>query len=380
MNYLSDSTARLNWIYASPKAGRKTALLIPQYNENSNCDFNERLLYFKSVAANYSDEIDVILIDDGSTDDSLEIMKKFQEAHDYPFYLASVTPNCNKVGALFLTILSISHEFVVLSDFDTDIDGYNNIMLQLDILRKEEDSMGCYFRMLPFEGAGPVFAFQQLEYAILRSLYRFYAKEGSVPVMPGAGACYKRAELLAIYREHSGLRSGEDREATMIGLKLGYRTYYQEEVLTLTRPPLSFKTLSKQRVRWNLGYLETFYKEKKYYGEQIKRFTRIGIIFLTDILIVSFMLLLPLILLLLGIMNVYILLYFLLGIFIGGILFCLYAIAVCPKEFIELRGKVLFPILMFLPFKLVVGHITWVKALLVFLKKAKTYSFKFGLK
>ena len=369
MNYLSEKAARLSWVGASPGTAKKAALLVPQYNENSNCDFESRLLYFESVAAACRSEMDVILIDDGSTDDSLQIMTSFLEKHKDAFYLASVSPNSNKVGALFLAALAISHEFVVLSDFDTDITGYNNFIDQLDDLRKEDVSMGCYFRMLPFEGKGPVFVFQQIEYAILRSLYKFYAKDGSVPVMPGAGACYKRAELLSIYREHSGLRSGEDREATMIGLKLGYRTFYQEEVLSLTRPPLSFKALTKQRVRWNLGYLETFHKERKYYGEQIRQFSRIGIIFLTDIVTVILMVTLPLILLLLGILNIYFLLFFLLAMYIGGIIFCLNALLVCPKEFAEIRSKIVLSILIYLPFKLIIGHFSWLKALKIFFKR-----------
>ena len=369
MDILRKQTVNLNWIGPAPEYNTKTALLIPQYNESSNCNIETRLLYFKGVAEMLKNEIDVIVIDDGSTDDSLDRIQSFLKQHNNAFYFAAVSPNSNKVGALCLTVRSIAHEFVILSDFDTDITGYSRILKVCDQLRQDYSSMGCYFRMLPFEGEGPIFIFQQIEYAILRTLYRFYKKEGSVPVMPGAGACYKRPELLAIYEEHSGLRSGEDREATMIGLKLGYKTYYKEDVLTLTRPPLTFNALVRQRVRWNLGYLETYYKERKYYGREIKQVRRIGIIFLIDMATVIFMILLPVIILLAGIFNFYYLIIFLAALYTGGLLSCVCALLISPKEFVEIRNKLVVSSLIYPVLKLVVGHVSWLKAMITFFKK-----------
>lgn len=371
MPAIEKSRPQLEWVGAAPWHSKRAALLIPQYNEASNCDFEARLHYFRRIAEDIGGEIDVILIDDGSTDDSLVKIQRFSDKYDCNFFVAAVRPNANKVGALHLAVQQISHDFVILSDFDTDITGYSEIIAALGPLKHDPGSMGFYFRMLPHEGDGHVFTFQQLEYATLRTLYKFYRRDGSVPVMPGTGACYKRAELLAIYRQHSGLRSGEDREATTIGLKLGFKTSYRKDILTLTRPPLTLKALIKQRVRWNLGYLETCQKEKRYYRRQVKHLSRIGIIFLLDLLSVLFMVTLPVAILVFGIISLKAMGIFLAIIYLAIVLVNCCAILSSPEEFTEIRRGIVLPMLFFPIQKMVVGNLSWLKAIDIFKKKQR---------
>jgi glycosyltransferase involved in cell wall biosynthesis len=174
---INKNGVRINWLTPVPPGRNRFALLIPQYNEASRCDFEGRMAYFGELSRKHRDQVDVILIDDGSTDESLDKIADFLERNAVPLYVASVTPNANKVGALFQTALSISHEFVILSDFDTDIDNIGEIGSMTLVLQQDENLMGCYFRMIPHEGKGRVFLFQQLEYSLLRSLYIFHREE-----------------------------------------------------------------------------------------------------------------------------------------------------------------------------------------------------------
>ena len=365
LRYLEEGVMKFDWIGGPPAGTKKVALLVPQYNESGK-NFHQRLDYFNRIAKEFEEELDVIIIDDGSTDNSLETIKKYAISSGSSFFIASINPNANKVGALFRTTLSISHELIILSDFDTDIIGIGELLSNSTPLEEDSALMGCYFKMLPFEGSGNVFLFQQLEYSLQRSLYKFHEKERSIRVMPGAGSCYKRQVLTSIYHHHSGLRSGEDREATLIGLKLGYKTFYMDNILALTRPPLSFKALLKQRIRWNLGYLETFHKENEYYRAQIIKFSRVGIITLTDIFIVSFIVLLPFILLSLAIRNIFYLQIFLLAVYIFYICWCFYLLFVSPNESTEFKAKRLHSILLFPVFKIFVDYFSWMGALFRF--------------
>ncbi|MCS3796557.1 glycosyltransferase [Niastella sp. OAS944] len=370
LQYLNNCETKLTWIGDAPGKTKKNALLIPQYNESGNGNFEARLNYFKKIADENRGLLDVIIIDDGSTDESVSKLNDFLNHNPGAFHIASVFPNANKVGALYLTTLAISHEFVILSDFDTDIIGVNKLV-NSPILEKDTSLMGCYFRMLPFEGSGKVFQYQQLEYSLARSLYKFHEKEKSIRVMPGAGSYYKREILISIYEQHSGLRSGEDREATLIGLKLGYKTVYEDNILALTRPPLSLKALIKQRVRWNLGYLETFNKEKKYYFEQIKQFSRLGIMTLMDIglalLIVSF----PFLVLLVSLTNVFYVMILFLLLYVVNVSWCYNLIFLSPLESTEFKRKRTQSILIYPLFKILVDYFSWMGAIIVFIKKNK---------
>lgn len=371
MIQLTERTSKLEWVKEKPDNSKKAALLIPHYNEMNNGNFHARLTYFCEKAEAYQDELDVILIDDGSTDDSLNAIQEFLAQRNSNLYVASVFPNANKVGALSLAVSSIEHEFVILSDFDTDIIGVQELLDNTAALREDDSLMGCYFRMLPFEGAGSVFLYQQLEYSLARIIYRFHKKEKSIRVMPGAGSCYKRAVLLDIYRQHSGLRSGEDREATLIGLKLGYKTVYLDSVLALTRPPLSVKALINQRVRWNLGYLETFYKERVYYYRQIMALSRIGIVTLMDILAIVFIVLLPFILLMVSVSNWLYLVAIPMLLYILAVSWCFNMLSLSPGESAEFKQKRNNSVFSYPVFKLVIDYFSWMGAIIVFARKVK---------
>lgn len=373
LNYPAIKKDKLKWIgYAKPEGEKKLALLVPQYNERTHCNFGKRLAYFKKLEEEYREEMDVIIIDDGSTDGSLEYLTNFLLENKKTFYVASVFPNANKVGALYATILSISHEFVILSDFDTDIVGLPHLIANLDILRNDRSLMGCYFRMLPYEGKGPVYDFQQLEYCLLRSLYKFHKKDQSIPVMPGAGSCYKKNVLTGIYIDHSGLRNGEDREATLIGMKLGYKACYMADIQTLTRPPLTFNALTKQRKRWYLGYLETLYKEKVFYWAQIKSLSSIGVRTVLDLIVVALIILLPFILILTTIINPYSSLFLLAIIYACYFLGTLHLLLFSSGERKGGRRGSALSVMLFPGFKITVEYISWMKAIFAFTNKLKS--------
>lgn len=369
MNQTLKKEVRLEWITQAPTVSNKVAMLIPQYNESSNMNMLNRLRYFQNLALCMNSEIDVIIIDDGSTDDSLEVIRSFLVEEECKFYVASVFPNTNKVGALYVTTLKLDHDVIILSDFDTDLKDYECLPTELMLLAKDEEFMGGYFRMLPFEGKGNIFLFQQIEYSLARSLYKFHHKDNSVPVMPGAGSCYKRDVLVKIFQQHSGLRSGEDRESTLIGLRLGYGTKYLKGILTLTRPPLTFTALVKQRIRWNLGYIETFAKEKQFYFEQARTLTRLGQRSIGDLGTVFLLMLLPL--------ALCCALFFSVTFFIKTIaityslyfLWCTALVISAPNESDEFRKARYLSIFIYPFLKVVVDYVSWLGAFIEFYRK-----------
>ena len=291
---ISNHCIKVRWLTNKPISDKKYSLLIPQYNESKHKNFIQRLEYFNELSIKVRDFMNIILIDDGSTDGSVELMKSFIITTGSDLYLACTSPNSNKVGALYLVSLEVESPYIILSDFDTDIKGLEKLEHYVSKCDDDPSLLGGYFRMLPFEGKGWIFRFQQLEYALARALYIFFEKERSVPVMPGAGSLYKRDVLIEIFKMHSGLRNGEDRESCVIGRRLGYGTIYMKEIFALTRPPLNFIALIKQRRRWNLGYWETIQKEKKFYYSQLTIFTRIGLSTFLDTLTMPIYILAPL--------------------------------------------------------------------------------------
>jgi cellulose synthase/poly-beta-1,6-N-acetylglucosamine synthase-like glycosyltransferase len=358
----------ISWFENLPESKNEIALIIPQFNESANSNFIHRLEYFRKVANEFVGVMDVIIVDDGSTDGSLLKIKSFMQNDESALQLAVVSPNMNKVGALHAAVASINHQFVILSDFDTDINGLDSLFDNLPLMKTSPDIMGCYFRMLPFDGKGGIFLFQQLEYSMSRVCYKFYQREHSVPVMPGAGSCYKRTVLLNIYEQHSGLRSGEDRETTLIGLKLGYKTFYLSNTVTFTRPPLSFRSLLKQRVRWNLGYLETIEKERLFYYYQIRKLSLLGLRTLGDIIRINLVLLFPFALLFTLLIGWQFLFKIVLLSYCIWVIWPINAVLISPLESVEFKEKRLLSILSYPLYKIPLECVTWAIAIYSFVR------------
>ncbi|MCG7561437.1 glycosyltransferase family 2 protein [Pseudoalteromonas sp. McH1-42] len=283
---------QLTWL-APRVTTQTTAILVPFYNEAGNkTHFAERLAYFDGLAARHP-ELDIILIDDGSTDQPFSANTE-QLTH---LSLSRVTPNGQKIGALYTVIQALSHQYIIFTDFDTELQGLDNLPDIHNKLATDATAMGCYFSMRPTAGNTPAVQFQMLEYALERASYQFSKNEGSVPIMPGAGCLYKRPVIEDLLSRHSGLRSGEDRETCLLGLELGYTVFYAPQIEALTQPPQTFAALLHQRRRWSQGFVEVALHKAAFYRNQMAEKTVLGLRHRIDMISVSIFLLMPLILL-----------------------------------------------------------------------------------
>ncbi|WDF77686.1 glycosyltransferase family 2 protein [Mucilaginibacter sp. KACC 22773] len=369
-----------SWVKQPAGLSKRMAVLIPQFNECKNAEYyRRRLTYFSALAHKYAYELDIILIDDGSNDGSKEILTRFQQRGDSGFYSAVIAKNTQKVGALNLTAMNISHDYITVSDFDTDLNHLENLKMAILRLDNSKEYMGCYFRMYPFGERGLTFKMQQLEYCFARTYYKLHQKEQTVPVMPGAGSCYRRTMLLDIYKLHSGLRSGEDREAATIGARLNLKVFYFENVEALTRPPGRLPQLISQRVRWYTGYIETVIKERTFYFSQIKSASVVGIRTLQDFASILLLLLFPAlagIVIVTSIKNLFIVL---------SITYCLsecyyFLLLTCAAKERRFTGNISgLSILVYPLFWLVVSFVSWWRAVIYCFSNYKKIKAHFNL-
>jgi cellulose synthase/poly-beta-1,6-N-acetylglucosamine synthase-like glycosyltransferase len=127
--------------------------------------------------------------------------------------------------------------------------------------------------------------------------------------------------------------------------------------------------LIRQRIRWNLGYLETFLKEKEHYFKQAFRFTRMGMRLWLDLLVFSFLVFLPVIAVVLAFLQPLMLLFLLLGVYLFCVIMNTILFLRSPKETTEIRQKGIFLIFVYPVMKLTVEYCGWMGALMRLLKK-----------
>jgi len=247
---------------------KRTAIIVPEFNECSRGNLEGRLNYFDHLASSYQDLIDVIIVDDASTDGSKKFIQEYVAQNKPQFKVHFMEKNGQKVGALKEGVENCSADIdtILLTDFDSTIpdESMKDFQEMVDMLHSE-DRAGMALRVDTSNGDQSYLAFLQgLEYIIGRGFHYVAKKEGKTRCIAGAGGIWKRNVLERLFPEHSGRHNGDDMELTALAMKHGHRLdYHPFSIKTIA--PTKFRELIKQRIRWELGALETIDKERKFY-------------------------------------------------------------------------------------------------------------------
>jgi cellulose synthase/poly-beta-1,6-N-acetylglucosamine synthase-like glycosyltransferase len=249
-------------------------VIIAEFNELSRQGdvFDSQLDYFSDLSRRY----DVILIDDASTDGSWERIVKRSRGFNPGLHLMRMERNGRKVQAVKRAVEASDADYILLSDFDSRIANPEKVPRVIERFEENPSLAGVSLKLVP-EGNSLLSKLQDFEYAISRKIFAGYlSPQGKIKCVPGAAGIWKRSVFQQIMKEHSGRHNGDDLESTAIALRTGYRA-----VTTIV--PQTAKAFIAQRTRWDLGGLETYDKERKFFTEQTKNLrSRLGHLVLVD--------------------------------------------------------------------------------------------------
>lgn len=230
------------------------SVIIPAYNE-------ERVIArtVQSVLSSKDVALEVIVVDDGSTDDTGGVVTR-TFGHD-PRVKYLRVQNGGKARALNLGFSHAWNEIVVALDADT-------LFLPDTIARLVEPMRDP--RVAAVAGravVGNVRGFfgrcQALEYVCGQAIERrAWAALGVVSVVPGAVGAWRRDAVLLV----GGFARdtlAEDSDLTIDLQVTGWRIAYAPQAIALTEAPEGVRALIKQRFRWTFGVLQTLWKHKQ---------------------------------------------------------------------------------------------------------------------
>jgi biofilm PGA synthesis N-glycosyltransferase PgaC len=250
----------------TPSFSRKiqVSVLVPAWNEEVGI-----LKTIKSVLDTDYKNLELIVINDGSTDHTHELVSDFiasyklnnrsGEAKAEIKYLN--LSNGGKANALNKGLKEVSGEFVITLDADSlmDTDAIINLLQHFEDDAKVGAVAG---NVIVANRKKSLALLQQLEY-----LYGFFFKRAdsifnAVYIIGGAAAAYRKSTLDAVggFDEHI---ITEDIEMSTRILSKGYKTRYAANAVIYTEGPSDWKGLCQQRLRWKFGRLLTFIKHKK---------------------------------------------------------------------------------------------------------------------
>ncbi|MGW7329776.1 bifunctional polysaccharide deacetylase/glycosyltransferase family 2 protein [Streptomyces sp. NPDC054840] len=233
-----------------PPVTERVTVLVPAYNERE-CIANT----LNSLAV--SDyPIEVIVIDDGSTDGTADIVEEM----GLPFVRLIRKVNGGKSSALNTGIAAASHDVIVMMDGDT--------VFEPSTVRELVQPFGD-----PAIGAvagnakvgnrdSLIGAWQHIEYVLGHNLdRRMYDMLGVIQTIPGAVGAFRK-EALKRVGGMSDDTLAEDTDITIAVLCDGWRIVYAEHARAWTEAPASLQQLWSQRYRWSYGSMQAMWKHR----------------------------------------------------------------------------------------------------------------------
>jgi poly-beta-1,6 N-acetyl-D-glucosamine synthase len=231
----------------------RISLIVPAYNEAKTI----RSCVQSLQALNYPN-YDVIVVDDGSTDNT------FEEVSRCAGIKIIRQENQGKPKALNNGIRASMGEIIMTVDADTTID--KDALGKIAERFSSDERLGAVAGNVKVNPERKIMnAVQSAEYATGINLIRKgQSVLGCVMIVPGPIAALKR-EAVEKVDYFSDDTFAEDFDITVKILKAGYRVEYEERSLAYTDAPKNTEDLIKQRRRWYRGMMQVLDKHKDMY-------------------------------------------------------------------------------------------------------------------
>jgi len=244
------------------------SIIVPAYNEGKviqNC--------IDSILKTGYSRYELILVDDGSNDDTYSIMKSYNRLRNVKVLTQA---NAGKASALNHGIKHSKGEFLFFVDGD-GIFTHNTIPEMLKQFYTRQVGGVCGNDM-PINLDRMQTHLQCLQTHVGTSFVRrALAEINCLPIISGNNGLFRRTALIKTvdpnppkgYLTPEGLWPaalpgpflegfiGEDLELTWRIHRAGYRVHFAPHALVMTEVPSTIKGLWKQRVRWARGLLQT---------------------------------------------------------------------------------------------------------------------------
>lgn len=222
-------------------------IFIPAYNEGKN--IAKTIDSVKN--ADYPGILEILVIDDKSSDDTYEQAKKFKEVK-----VIKKKKNEGKPKALNQALQMCKTDLFAVLDADSTI--ARNALKNGVRYFYQNDAVGAVISKMRPENTDKnlVERIQVIEYMFVGLIRALSASLRLLHITPGVLSIYKTKAL----REIGGFdvkNVTEDFEAAVRLRKNNYLINYAHNSLTKTVTPSDFKTFLKQRVRWARGFIQT---------------------------------------------------------------------------------------------------------------------------
>jgi cellulose synthase/poly-beta-1,6-N-acetylglucosamine synthase-like glycosyltransferase len=231
-----------------PKRFPKISVLIPAYNDCENI-----VKAVKSCKSVDYPHVEIVVINDGSTDDTVEVCKNMEGIK------LINKPHSGKAASLNYGLKHVKGEIVAVLDADS---RFTKGALKQMVGYFENPEVGAVMPIARTSSSkGVVEKIQWVEYLLSMFMRKIMSEVDSLYLTHGVGTLFRKSILDEIKGfDESNLT--EDLEISLKVIEKGYKIAASVNAVTYTEPATTMKELFHQRLRWNIGLLHNVRKFK----------------------------------------------------------------------------------------------------------------------
>ncbi|MFD9889040.1 bifunctional polysaccharide deacetylase/glycosyltransferase family 2 protein [Amycolatopsis sp. NPDC059027] len=235
-----------------PPVREPVTVIVPAYNEEAGIEATIR-----SILASDHHPVWVIVVDDGSTDGTAEVVERLS----FRRVRLIRQRNAGKPAALNAGLAAARTELVVMVDGDTVLEPGT---VRAVIRPFADPAVGAVSGNAKVGNRGGLLGrWQHIEYVIGFNLdRRMYDVLECMPTVPGAVGAFRRSAVLALGGVGEDTLA-EDTDLTMALEQDGWRVVYEQGARAWTEAPATLGQLWKQRYRWCYGTLQAVWKHRR---------------------------------------------------------------------------------------------------------------------
>ncbi len=239
----------------------RATVLVPAYNEGPVIEQSIRSL----LTMNYPN-YEIVVIDDGSKDDTLEIAKKMEGVHQGvygPIIVRVLTQrNMGKSHALNHGASVATGDVVVCMDGDSKL-ARNTLRAAMRHF-SDPSIAGVAGNVKVINRVNMITHLQALEYVEgLNFVRRAQAYIQAVNIIPGPIGLFRKSALIDVGGWDADTFA-EDCDLTLKMISKQYRIEYEPDAISFTEAPEKLLQLLKQRYRWTRGILQSLRKHRTF--------------------------------------------------------------------------------------------------------------------
>lgn len=253
------------FLYVAPSTKRSyrgyrplVSIVIPAWNEEVGV-----LKTIKSVMASSYQHLEIILIDDGSTDSTRRRVLRYKQRFDRnDKYIRLISQDNNgKASALNTGIAVATGELIITLDADSYLT--RDSVQELVRVMANEDYAAAIGEIVVGNTKSILGQMQHYEYLVCFHLKRAQHIFNSAYIFPGALTAF-RASVLKDTGSFESYSSTEDLDISMRIKAKGYQVAYVDRAMCITEGATSLRGLLNQRIRWRHGFIACALKRREF--------------------------------------------------------------------------------------------------------------------